>query len=280
LGTVPFLTHLMAASGKPRRGIAPNMVTQDAAKVQEAFCKATGARNFFTLQDEDTKRLMHGAVVTAYGAGGHIFFEDISLNPFKDTLKVPFVDYRCNNQSHIILHANVPNAPELATKMLKSNACGVCTEVIPVQKQFWGAEFGILRDGCGVLWALSTKAEGDMEASPYPPPVRCCVSVPDADGYLKFLKEAFGDMLVEESTSKDDAGLKKVDLLILGSGFSMIREAEYFERCCVELATAPASGKEVAEALGGPISKVDEKTWMVRMECGICINIIEPPMTA
>lgn len=31
------------------------------------------------------------------------FFEDISLNPFKDTLKVPFVDYRCNNQSHIIL---------------------------------------------------------------------------------------------------------------------------------------------------------------------------------
>lgn len=97
-----------------------------------------------------------------------------------------------------------------------------------------------------------------------------------------------GDMLVEESTSKDDAGplgrfwrcfsmhkkawnakkhqcwvlfsntfrLKKVDLLILGSGFSMIREAEYFERCCVELATAPASGKEVAEALGGPISKV------------------------
>ena len=46
---------------------------------------------------------MHGAVVTAYGAGGHIFFEDISLNPFKDTLKVPFVDYRCNNQSHIIL---------------------------------------------------------------------------------------------------------------------------------------------------------------------------------
>lgn len=72
-------------------------------QVQEAFCNATGARNFFTLQDEDTKRLMHGAVVTAYGAGGHIFFEDISLNPFKDTLKVPFVDYRCNNQSHIIL---------------------------------------------------------------------------------------------------------------------------------------------------------------------------------
>ena len=50
--------------------------------------------------------------------------------------------------------------------------------------------------------------------------------------------------------------LKKVDLLILGSGFSVIREAESFERCCVELATAPASGKEVAEALGGPFSKV------------------------
>ena len=67
-------------------------------------------------------------------------------------------------------------------------------EVIPVQKQFWGAEFGILRDGCGMLWALSTKAECDMEASPYPPPVRSCVSVPDADAYLKFLKEAFGHL--------------------------------------------------------------------------------------
>ena len=45
--------------------------------------------------------------------------------------------------------------------------------------------------------------------------------------------------------------------LILGSGFSVTREAEPFEPLVgVELATAPASGKEVAEALGGPISKV------------------------
>ena len=27
-------------------------------------------------------------------------------------------------------------------------------------------------------------------------------------------------------------------------------------------------------------AEVDEKTWMARMECGICINITEPPMTA
>lgn len=48
-----------------------------------------------------------------------------------------------------------------------------------------------------------------------------------------------------------------MDLLILGSGFSVSREAEPFEPLVgVELATAPASGKEVAEALGGPISKV------------------------
>ena len=46
---------------------------------------------------------MHGAVVTAFGGGGHVFFEDISLNPFKDTLSVPFSEYRCNNQSHVIL---------------------------------------------------------------------------------------------------------------------------------------------------------------------------------
>jgi len=46
---------------------------------------------------------MHGAVVTAFGGGGHVFFEDISLNPFKDTLNVPFLEYRCNNQSHVIL---------------------------------------------------------------------------------------------------------------------------------------------------------------------------------
>ena len=80
-------------------------------QVQEAFCRATASRNFFTLEDEATKRLMHGAVVTAYGDGGHIFFEDISLNPFKDTLKVPFVEYRCENQSHVILHLGQIDAP-------------------------------------------------------------------------------------------------------------------------------------------------------------------------
>ena len=61
-----------------------------------------------------------------------------------------------------------------------------------MKKQFWGAEFGILQDGCGILWALSTKGEADMEMSPQPPPVRSCVTVPDADAYLKFLQEAFG----------------------------------------------------------------------------------------
>lgn len=66
-------------------------------------------------------------------------------------------------------------------------------EVVPVEKQFWGAEFGIIRDGCGILWALSTKGEDDMDMSPQPPPVRSCVTVPDADAYLNFLKEAFGD---------------------------------------------------------------------------------------
>ena len=62
-----------------------------------------------------------------------------------------------------------------------------------MEKQFWGAEFGILQDACGILWALSTKKEEDMEMSPQPPPVRCCVTAIDADAYLKFLQEAFGD---------------------------------------------------------------------------------------
>lgn len=77
------------------------MVGPPWSQVQEAFCQASGARNFFTLEDQETKRLMHGAVVTAHG--GHIFFEDISLNPFKDSLKVPFTEYRCNHQGHVIL---------------------------------------------------------------------------------------------------------------------------------------------------------------------------------
>ena len=32
-----------------------------------------------------------------------------------------------------------------------------------MEKQFCGAEFGILQDACGILWALSTKKEEDME---------------------------------------------------------------------------------------------------------------------
>ena len=65
-----------------------------------------------------------------------------------------------------------------------------------MEKQFWGADFGILQDACGILWALSTKKEEDMEMSPQPPPVRSCVTVIDADAYLKFLQEVFGDLPV------------------------------------------------------------------------------------
>eukprot|EP00438_Fugacium_kawagutii_P023179 Skav200836 [mRNA] locus=scaffold3034:177402:186526:- [translate_table: standard] len=196
---------------KPLRGIAPNVVTQNAATVQEAFCQATGARNFFTLEDQETKRLMHGAVVTAHG--GHIFFEDISLNPFKESLK----------------------------------------EVVPVEKQFWGAEFGIIRDGCGILWALSTKGEGDMDMCPQPPPVRSCVTVPDADAYLK---------------------LQKADLLILGSGFRVTRAEKSPSECSLQLEVSNA--KEAAASLDGVLSEVDGKTWVVKMGCGVSISIIEP----
>lgn len=46
---------------------------------------------FHVLQDEATKQLMHGAVCTADGGGGHVFFEDIRLNPFEATMKVSFL---------------------------------------------------------------------------------------------------------------------------------------------------------------------------------------------
>lgn len=268
-----------ATGGKPRYGIASNVVTENAASVQEAFCRATRSRIFFTLEDEATKRLMHGAVVTAFGGGGHVFFEDISLNPFKDTLNVPFLEYRCNNQSHVILHGNVLNAPALASKMLRSTALpGKCKEIVPVEKQFCGAEFGILQDACGILWALSTKKEEDMEMSPQPPPVRSCVTVIDADAYLKFLQEVFGDTLVVEKVRKDDEGLQKADLLIMGSGFSVIRgAASASERSSFQLMVS--GGKEAAGALGEVVSEVDGK-WAVKMECGVHVTVCEPSSVA
>ncbi|CAL1155068.1 unnamed protein product [Cladocopium goreaui] len=250
-----------ATGGKPRYGIASNVVTENAASVQEAFCRATRSRIFFTLEDEATKRLMHGAVVTAFGGGGHVFFEDISLNPFKDTLNVPFLEYRCNNQSHVILHGNVLNAPALASKMLRSTA-------LP----------GKCKDACGILWALSTKKEEDMEMSPQPPPVRSCVTVIDADAYLKFLQEVFGDTLVVEKVRKDDEGLQKADLLIMGSGFSVIRgAASASERSSFQLMVS--GGKEAAGALGEVVSEVDGK-WAVKMECGVHVTVCEPSSVA
>lgn len=114
--------------------------------------------------------------------------------------------------------------------------------------------------------------------SPQPPPVRSCVTVIDADAYLKFLQEVFGDTLVVEKVRKDDEGLQKADLLIMDSGFSVIRgAASASERSSFQLMVS--GGKEAAGALGEVVSEVDGK-WAVKMECGVHVTVCEPSSVA
>ena len=126
--------------------------------------EATGATSFFEMHEEETKRLMHGAVVTPMD--GYCFFEDIDTNIFASSLAVPFAEYRYDNASHVGLHVNVVSAPEVISRMKACTHLGrASTTVVPVQKQFWGAELGIERDGYGILWTLSSKAASTSHSS-------------------------------------------------------------------------------------------------------------------
>ncbi|CAK9065738.1 Uncharacterized protein SCF082_LOCUS33579 [Durusdinium trenchii] len=246
-------------SDRPRRGVSPNVVA---------------------LEDEATKQLMHGAVCTADGGGGHVFFEDIRLNPFEATMKVSFEEYRGDSAtSHVIFAVNVPDAPQIAQKMLASEVLGTCREVVPVAKQFWGAEFGILQDGCGFLWSLSTKSNDTTAASPDPAPVRSLVRVPDAAKYLTFLKEVFGDALVEKKLTKDtDLGLLDADLSIFGSGFRITTlggAATKAPKATFDLLVAerpPGARSEMAKKLGESVSE-EEHYSLVRLPCGLEIGL-------
>ncbi|CAK9087104.1 unnamed protein product [Durusdinium trenchii] len=262
-------------SDRPRRGVSPNVVA-----LEEAFCEITEAVEIFRMEDEATKQLMHGAVCTADGGGGHVFFEDIRLNPFEATMKVSFEEYRGDSAtSHVIFAVNVPDAPQIAQKMLASEVLGTCREVVPVAKQFWGAEFGILQDGCGFLWSLSTKSNDTTAASPDPAPVRSLVRVPDAAKYLTFLKEVFGDALVEKKLTKDtDLGLLDADLSIFGSGFRITTlggAATKAPKATFDLLVAerpPGARSEMAKKLGESVSE-EEHYSLVRLPCGLEIGL-------
>eukprot|EP00913_Durusdinium_trenchii_P010824 g10153.t1 len=233
---------------------------------------------FHVLQDEATKQLMHGAVCTADGGGGHVFFEDIRLNPFEATMKVSFEEYRGDSAtSHVIFAVNVPDAPQIAQKMLASEVLGSLGGRLA--SEFWGAEFGILQDGCGFLWSLSTKSNDTTAASPDPAPVRSLVRVPDAAKYLTFLKEVFGDALVEKKLTKDtDLGLLDADLSIFGSGFRITTlggAATKAPKATFDLLVAerpPGARSEMAKKLGESVSE-EEHYSLVRLPCGLEIGL-------
>mmetsp|Transcript_52456 Transcript_52456/g.125333 ORF Transcript_52456/g.125333 Transcript_52456/m.125333 type:complete len:509 (+) Transcript_52456:68-1594(+) len=278
---------------KARRGVSPNFVVKDASDALAAFCKATGAVSFFTCEEPESKRLMHAAVVTP--SNGYIFFEDIAVNAFAATMAVPFSEYRADNKEHVSLHANVPDAVAIEKKMLLSGG----TSVVPVAKQFWGAVHGCVKDPCGILWSLSTKADADAEVGPQPPSVRSGICVRDVGEYLTFLKDAFGELLVEQEVCSDSNGIVHAELLLSGSGLSLDRMSEGDSAAaatlaaglkaytCISMQVPTGRGKSVAAALvdlgATVISEVQLKFYgqvqgRVRMPSGIYVSINEPPI--
>ncbi|CAJ1366294.1 unnamed protein product [Effrenium voratum] len=259
-------------SYRARMGIAPCVVVKNAKDVMTSFCGTTASRVFFEYPDESQK-LMHAAVVTA--CDGYVFFEDMDVDCYSSALKVPFKEYRSQETPHVYLHCNVPSAFDIEAKMLGAKV--PCRSVLAVAKQFFGSELGIVRDACGFSWTLATKSEEAVEVQPEPA-VRASLSVPDVDAYLSFLKEVFGDALVERKVSRGpDAGLEQADLLLYGSGLVLSR-GEVCSSIFLQAPSGQADAMSQKLADGGPIAVKQQFCGQVaglHLPCGIYLNIHE-----
>ena len=130
----------MALEVKPF--IAPHLVVDDAAAAIDFYVKAFGATEYGRLAGEGGK-LMHAA---------------LDINGSMVMLNDDFPEYNDGKSSTptalggspVTIHLQVTDVDEKFQRAVDAGA----TVVMPVEEQFWGARYGVLRDPFGHLWSM------------------------------------------------------------------------------------------------------------------------------
>ena len=123
------------------QGLVAYINPSDAAAAAEFYKKAFAATDVVPMLADDGKRYMHCSMTIN---GSQLYMSD-SFPEFG----VPFVPPQGFN-----LNLNVDNAQAWWDRAIGAG----CTEVMPLEKQFWGDIYGQLKDPYGITWAI-TQAE-------------------------------------------------------------------------------------------------------------------------
>ncbi|MBS0363093.1 MAG: VOC family protein [Proteobacteria bacterium] len=124
-------------------GIVTYMQVSDANAASAFYQKAFAAEEVTRLHHPDGKRLIHC----------HLYINDGSLmlnDPFPEQ-GMPHVEPQAFSLTLMV---------EDIDSWFKRAVDAGCQVVMPVEKMFWGARYGALKDPFGVSWAMNEQPKG------------------------------------------------------------------------------------------------------------------------
>lgn len=121
-------------------GVTPYVQVSDSRAAADLYQRAFGATIVALMPIGDANKIIHAHVQIN---GGPLFLSD----PF------PEHGHPLEEPKGYTLHLQVDDAKAWYDRAL---AAGGFAQVMPVQRQFWGDDYGQLRDPYGILWSIGS----------------------------------------------------------------------------------------------------------------------------
>jgi len=176
-----------------------DVITSEGVKFDEFIVEAFGdtAKNFFDYRDaKHPDKVVHMARILN---GSHFFHEDANLS----FLTSEHLQLTEEEKARVVLSTLVPDAKATEESALANGA----TSMVKVERQFWGAEYGIIKDPQGIFWALSTITPGRSTFSPAKSEIHNVVpeiQVNNAAAEIEWIEKVFGATPAGPIHEKDD----------------------------------------------------------------------------
>ncbi|MCB2098756.1 MAG: VOC family protein [Parvularculaceae bacterium] len=133
-------------SAKEYAPLAPYLRIKGAREAIDFYKKAFNASVRMIMDAEDKVRIMHADLIIN---GGEIMLSD-TFPEFGTAVTTPPVDA---NTTTVSLHLQVNDAD----KWWKRATDAGCSVVMPLEDQFWGDRFGMIKDPFGHVWSIASR---------------------------------------------------------------------------------------------------------------------------
>lgn len=133
-------------SAKEYAPLAPYLRIKGAREAVDFYKKAFNASVRMIMDAEDKVRIMHADLIIN---GGEIMLSD-TFPEFGTAVTTAPVDAKTTTVS---LHLQVNDADKWWKRAIEAG----CSIVMPLEDQFWGDRFGMIKDPFGHVWSIASK---------------------------------------------------------------------------------------------------------------------------